>query len=589
MSVRPREAAEEASKFSLRSVFAAEPPRPAVVQQQQQPQHPLQPKVQQAVAPVAPPTPTAQPQGLTFAICNLPTAQPPPSMGNGLKFTLPAMRSAADAAPVVHRQLAGQQPKTLPAGFITGGSARGDDPEIMRLKAIVDDLQEKLKRSTDKLAKTEQSVARGNQALLSERNLSHAKIVALAAEVKNGQVREAALRAEIAAAPKAPDIETSNFKMKAEGAVQLSSKYEEAVGKNAELEAVVADLRNEHEALTIKHIELQTALEAAKTGLEMAKEAHAKELATANQAHEQEMAQMTPLPTSCCADDMPMQMPMHRDEEEEMDEEMELPLGAPAMALTPEPVVVVPSHEDLKEQIMLLTSDLEKMRASTDATLQRLEEAHSAEKAEADILVKQLDLKLADERERVRQLQEEPPSQYLDAFENYRHKKQEASVAAQALIDAGAGGTAAMRCDAARKASYARRAWDALCYGNDEAPRVGCCAYDGSETVAEEEEQPAHVLESRARLDTGVAIAPLRLGLACCATEETGGLVSHDVALERTSLETEPTARLMARTSQSVGLKIRTDAFVAAVSSDVKRRLEAATSTWNTSGGLVLA
>jgi hypothetical protein len=65
--------------------------------------------------------------------------------------------------------------KMLQAGYITGGITQKSDPELMRLNGIVDDLQERLKRSTERIGNAEQSVARGNAALQTERATSHAR------------------------------------------------------------------------------------------------------------------------------------------------------------------------------------------------------------------------------------------------------------------------------------------------------------------------------------------------------------------------------------------------------------------------------
>ena len=166
----------------------------------------------------------------------------------------------------------GESQKMLRAGYLSGGCAVGASAgtEVMRLNAVVDDLQTKLRKNAERLATTEQSVARGNAALQSERATSHARIVALAGEVKQAQLREAQVRAEMAALPKVSDYDKQKFEMQARGAVELEAKYDDEVARAKALEEVLHGLRATHEAQTAEHEALQTRLTEATTQMETA-------------------------------------------------------------------------------------------------------------------------------------------------------------------------------------------------------------------------------------------------------------------------------------------------------------------------------
>ena len=156
--------------------------------------------------------------------------------------------------------------RMLRAGYIVGGH-QGSQTEVMRLNGIVDDMQHKLKKCTDRLATTEQSVARGNAALQSERATSHARAVVLAGQVRDAQAREVSVRSEMAAMPKVSDYDNDRFAMQAQGALQLEQRYEEEVARVAALEEVLSGLHLERETATAEHATLQMQLESAKAAV----------------------------------------------------------------------------------------------------------------------------------------------------------------------------------------------------------------------------------------------------------------------------------------------------------------------------------
>ena len=175
MSVRPREVADEASRFTLRSLFTGSEIVSAVESPSSAPQ-PFVPPPQQRHT-------SHQQQQLRFDLAGVSAAPTLTSAPNnqGLKFTLPPMRTSSAAHPTL--RFSGSE-KKLQAGYISGGFSKTSEPEIMRLNGVIDDLQGKLKKSSERIATAEQSVARGNAALQSERATSHARIVALASEAR---------------------------------------------------------------------------------------------------------------------------------------------------------------------------------------------------------------------------------------------------------------------------------------------------------------------------------------------------------------------------------------------------------------------
>ena len=214
MSVRPRDAAAEASRFSLRSLLPTAG-------------WGGDPGTHIGGASVAPPSlrrvdgpthaasePTAHSQ-MAFPLNASPPAAAPvaaaPVNGSGLRFTLPAMRTHEQPPRPVGLVDTGAGSRPLKAGYLTGGFSNAASPEILRLTAVVDDMNIKLKRAADKLVSAEHSVARGNAALTSERATSHARIVALGAELRVTRGREAGVRAEMAAIPRLSDLDAEHF------------------------------------------------------------------------------------------------------------------------------------------------------------------------------------------------------------------------------------------------------------------------------------------------------------------------------------------------------------------------------------------
>ena len=648
MSVRPREVADEASRFTLRNFFTSgtptedatgvaadgptargSKPSSAHVQQQQQQRQQQQPQLlhQGFAAPVgyaaAQQQQQQQPQQqqLRFDLAGaggvgpplLPLATGSAGAAAGLKFTLPSMRAAdGQAASIGARGGGGGIEKKLQAGYITGGFSKTNDPEIMRLNGVIDDLQSKLRKSSERIATAEQSVARGNAALQSERATSHARIVALASEVKKSQHREANVRAELAAVPKLEDFDQAKFEMQARGAVELQANYDEEVNRAHALEEVIKGINDKHEALLLEHTSLQARLDEATADLERAREGELAAIAASTAAS-------TAATTAAAA-------------------------AAPAAPAAPLPVraeiYVPPEEAGITVPCTPGTISLDEHERAIDALHQALRDAHArvamqeqvttAERlrnAEADELIKELDNKLANVREDARrhvgaaaaatgecgdrsylvqnadaEKEEEDDSQKtakwallernlsMDAressseasaalpqrqrvvaeFQRYFTLKQKAEHAATVVECAGASASQAMIDTATHAHACARRAYWCMINDEPERPLVGCCV---TTSVADDEEPEIDVLAIRTDLATSMNANGFQMGVGCVGQE--------DCSVDLHCVSAATGRVTMSHTSEAVGLKMRTDKYVSAVSGDIKAKLLAQRNAWN--------
>ena len=186
MSLRPRAAVEEASHFTLRSVFNTAPTEPDLPTSS-----PFSPEATSYSPTNAPFAPAAHkpPPEMPMLAMNVGTPAPTSVPASGLKFNLPLLKPNSNSAPPTTAVQSGET-RSLQPGYITGGFGN-DSNEVLRLNALVEDLSTKQQQLTEKLALAEQSIVRGNTALSSERAASAARITALMAE---GQDRRSSAR-----------------------------------------------------------------------------------------------------------------------------------------------------------------------------------------------------------------------------------------------------------------------------------------------------------------------------------------------------------------------------------------------------------
>lgn len=268
MSIRPSDAVEGASRFSLRSMFAGfsseEDQNQSSTEQvktNRAAQNPVY--THQNVGVNKPVVMSAVASGANGSIHQLPV-----HTAGSIRFSLPNIKDTQTTQAPSNTMSVSN--KSLSAGFLSGGTGASQG-ELLRLQGAVEDLTARLKKTTEKLAATEQSVMAGNRSLKKERQLTHARIIALQSEVKKASEREAAVRLELAAIPKASELDAEKFRIQSEGAVQLEAQYQkekemrvkaeqmlEETGTNySQLEATLAEREAERDAMKATYDALQ--------------------------------------------------------------------------------------------------------------------------------------------------------------------------------------------------------------------------------------------------------------------------------------------------------------------------------------------
>lgn len=251
MSLRPaQELVQESSKFSLRQFFESQASQairsPAVLPIERFPT--LNPPTDPVGAPMLPLAPQQQQNSPTssFVVPQLrphtpvegrvPVGAPPPKDG---KFTFTGLMPTTTPIQMQHKilqqhqQQANSQPmaaSTKPIGLL---SDSGND--VMRLKAQIVSLNERLAQTSANLASTSESVIRGNKALTTERAQFHAKYASL---TKKLEATQAAL-AEAEAVPR-EDFK-HNAKLLNAKVLELQEENEKLVATRAQLEASLAE------------------------------------------------------------------------------------------------------------------------------------------------------------------------------------------------------------------------------------------------------------------------------------------------------------------------------------------------------------
>ena len=238
MSLRPaQELVQESSKFSLRQFFEAQQPvrSPAELPTEgfptlnAQPDLGVGPHSPSGVAP--PPPPFLRPQTPTAAAMGPPL--PAPKDG---KFTFTGMMPVTTPIQMQHKILQQHQQQALTQASTTGkmaGLQSDGASEVMRLKAQVVTLNDRIAQMSANLATTSESVIRGNKALTTERAQFHAKYANL---TKKLEATQAAL-AEAEALPKEDPNHTKLLNAKV---LELQLENEKLVTTRDALEASLA-------------------------------------------------------------------------------------------------------------------------------------------------------------------------------------------------------------------------------------------------------------------------------------------------------------------------------------------------------------
>tara|TARA_B110001452_G_scaffold154835_1_gene128812 strand:- start:319 stop:2457 length:2139 start_codon:yes stop_codon:yes gene_type:complete len=687
MSVRPQEVADEARRFTLRSIFATSAPTEAVDGADALPRSPTAPPSSQqqqmgvfaqgAWAPAATVSMSAAPPmqqqhgQLRFDLGDAhgaPVGHGPPLLplttagggaNGGFKFTLPAMRApgvgAGAGAGPAPRSIwseggangmgggggggAGGERKKLQAGYITGGFANANNPEIMRLNGVIDELQSKLKKSSERIATAEQSVARGNAALQSERATSHARIVALASEVKHAQHREVGMRAELASAPKLEDFDRAKFEMQARGAVELQASYDEELKRAEALQEIVDGMTAKHEAVLAEHAGLQTRLDDATAELSRLRDEQALVVSALSAAAEAEVE--ANVGADVQSDAVAATVPMESlDDHRARMRALALPVDVEGRRS--DFLISTQAHEEAMADLKQALDAARRQILSHDALMT----AERMKNAEADTIIKSLDLKLSSAREDTRVAQERHakledftmsvgvpmqetaarctnsrlykvgggegateeatdgkgeaeeeekaaatkamlaerglggvgqaaktterpavPERWVDEFQRYFALKQRAEHAAATVECAGTAATQRMIEDAMDAHACARRAY--WCMVNDEPePRgtlVGCCVSVGGDYADDDDDIVVDVDAIRTGLAISMNANAFQMGITVVAQDDCA-VDFHTVPIATGRVTTSHTA-------EAVGLKMRTDKYVSAVSGDIKAKL----------------
>lgn len=169
----------------------------------------------------------------------------PTQAGLSFKFESFSTRPSASASPPKPMEA-----PRLPANFFTKAPTTGvhNSAEAMRLTAVVDDLTQRLRKTTEVKNQLEGQVARINAALVQERSNATAKLTALKSEVSTVHASEMRLRTELASRPAVKEVDTQQFATRCRAALEL----EETNARAADAEAKVGHLAKRAETLGVE-------------------------------------------------------------------------------------------------------------------------------------------------------------------------------------------------------------------------------------------------------------------------------------------------------------------------------------------------
>ena len=272
MSLRPaQDLVAESSKFSLRQFFEAAPspsPSPPI----------------EALAEIMPPASGAQAHGeaahspplQAMHLNGIPRASAPTSTSpREQKFTFNGLMPSTTPLQMQHRLLQQHQQTAMQSGVAKAmtGSSASDASEVLRLKAQVVTLTDRVSHLNTNLAATSESVVRGNKALTTERAQFHAKFASVTKklEATNAALAEAeALPKEAVKNAKLLNAKILELQEENTQLVQTREALEETlsgreaelselraqkstISADAELEAKHAELQSKYEVLSAQH------------------------------------------------------------------------------------------------------------------------------------------------------------------------------------------------------------------------------------------------------------------------------------------------------------------------------------------------
>jgi hypothetical protein len=528
MSLRPAQAlVAESSKFSLRTFFESGSPAPASVDAIPEGlptlNAPLQPPPSQTMMMPPelehPPSPTSvapHPLAASAGVLRPTSAQAAPSAG---KFTFNGLMPTTTQVQLQHKILQQHQQAALQSGLAgatnsTKTSTISDQNEVLRLKAQVLSLTERTNQLNANLASTSESVVRGNKALTAERAQFHSKFAGLTKKLE-------ATQAALAEAEALPVEAAKNAKL---------------------LNAKILELQEENHQLTQTRATLEATIEA-----------KAAEVAALHEASKASVETQAALQAQC--DD----------------------LTSKYAALAKQHSMVLARQDELTEELQEHQVALAETSARADAAMAELEAA-KVDVATADQLVDELDAKLAETRVAA-------TGEGVEAEETWTIAEREAAIetpAVEATLEAPAVEEEVVEAPVSccpktlRCEELERLAVEA--HG-----KMHCAEEADCERLAEEH-RFADAMAKRARwsltndVEERVVVAHIYTDSEYCMNDAVSFLGAtirdNPLAVARPFDESFHLARVGAAAAAESGASERTNAFVQAVSADLKFHMD---------------
>jgi hypothetical protein len=196
-----------------------------------------------------------------------------PQLSKPLSFTMSTLRQQGKAnVASIHSDSALQT--HIANGCINGG--KDSSADLMRLTALLEDTRAKLERAHIKLSASETSVCRANNALTGERATANARIAQMAREYTILKKSEEKLRRDLlnAIPTQSPIQSDENFKMSAEGAVNVEEHNRRLQVSLTDRESEITEANEQFKTLSISHNALKTSYEQVATELGIAVAKH---------------------------------------------------------------------------------------------------------------------------------------------------------------------------------------------------------------------------------------------------------------------------------------------------------------------------
>ena len=526
MSLRPAQAlVAEGSKFSLRTFFETNnSPSPSPVEAMPEGlptlNAPMLPP--QAMMMMAPPEPEHSPPSPTSAASHplaaagmlRPTSAPAASPGG--KFTFNGLMPTTTPVQLQHKLLQQHQQAAIQSGFASANhnktGANNDQNEVLRLKAQVLSLTERMNQLNANLASTSESVVRGNKALTTERAQFHSKFAGLAKKLE-------ATQAALAEAEALPVEAAKNAKL---------------------LNAKIMELQEENHQLTQTRATLEATIEA-----------KALEVAALHETSQTSVETQAMLQAQC--DD----------------------LTSKYATLAKQHSQVLARQDELTEELQEHQVALAEASARADASVAELEAA-KVDVATADQLVDELDAKLAETRVPTgaegEAVGEESTWTIAEREAAIDASPVEASVEEEVEAPVSCCCPKTMRCEELERLAIEAHG------------KMHCAEESDCERLAEEH-RFADAMAKRARwsltndVEERVVVAHIYTDTECCMDDDAAcclgaSIRDNPLTVAKPFDDSFHLVRVGAATADAAGATDRTNAFVQAVSADLKFHMD---------------